>query len=74
MVNIGMGPTFGGKLRKIELHILGFSTEIYGKDISVEFIKRRRGEKAFSDKEALVRQIKEDRENVKKILEDVEPR
>jgi len=72
MVNIGIGPTFGGKSRKIELHIMGFSGDLYGDNISVEFLKRLRGEKPFSNSGALVRQIKKDRDEVEEILADAE--
>ncbi len=71
MVNIGRGPTFKGKSRKIEVHILGFKGDLYGEDISVEFMKRLRNEKAFCDGDALIRQIKRDRERVEKVLADV---
>jgi len=72
MVNIGIGPTFGGKSRKIELHVMDFSGDLYGDNIAVEFLKRLRGEKTFANSEALVRQIKEDKDNVEKILADGE--
>jgi len=72
MVNIGNCPTFGGKSRKIEIHIMGFNREIYGDNISVEFLKRLRGEKTFLNSDALVRQIKEDRDKVEEILADAE--
>ena len=57
MVNIGVAPTFGGDKRRVEVHILGFKGNIYGKKIQVEFLRRLRGEKAFKSKEALIKQI-----------------
>jgi len=71
MVNIGTGPTFKGKSLKIEAHLLGFNGDLYGKDIEVAFIARLREERAFCDGEALIRQIKLDREAAEKILGDV---
>lgn len=68
VVNIGTAPTFGGKEKCVEAHILGFRGDIYGKKIEVAFIKRLRGEKAFDSKEALVRQIAKDVERAERLL------
>ena len=68
IVNIGVAPTFGGKARCVEVHILGFRDNIYGKKIEVEFVRRLRGERAFKSKEALIAQIRKDSERAGKIL------
>ena len=68
IVNIGVAPTFGGKARCVEVHILGFRDNIYGKKIEVEFVRRLRGERAFKSKEALITQIRKDSERAGKIL------
>ncbi|MBE7415826.1 MAG: hypothetical protein HS130_11630 [Deltaproteobacteria bacterium] len=68
VVNVGIAPTFGGKKRCIEAHILGFRGDIYGKDIGVEFVRRLRGEKAFASREALARRISMDAERAERIL------
>jgi len=68
VVNIGMAPTFGGKERSIEVHILGFRDNIYGKRVRVEFVRRLRGEKAFASTEALQRQIRRDIKRSERIL------
>ena len=60
LVNIGMRPTFGGQGLSIELHILDFSGDLYGKTLEVELLKRLRDEKFFEEIEALVRQIELD--------------
>ena len=72
IVNIGVAPTFGGKARCVEVHILGFRDNIYGKKIEVEFVRRLRGERAFKSKEALVTQIRKDSERAGKILAGAE--
>jgi len=41
----------------IEVHILDFKKDIYGQDLEVQFIKKIRGEKAFTSKELLKKQI-----------------
>lgn len=68
VVNVGTAPTFGGKERCIEAHILGFRGDIYGKDIEVEFVRRLRGERAFASMDALARRISKDAERAGRIL------
>lgn len=68
VVNIGVAPTFGCKTRCVEVHILGFKGNIYGRKIEVEFVRRLRGEKTFKSKEALITQIRKDSERAEKIL------
>lgn len=66
--NIGVAPTFLTKKRAVEVHIIGFEKNIYGKKLKIEFIERLRGEKIFKTAEELAIQIKRDVEKVKKIL------
>ncbi len=68
VVNVGMAPTFGGRERCVEAHILGFEGSIYGRKLSVEFVRRLRGETAFETKEALARQIEKDVARARRIL------
>jgi riboflavin kinase/FMN adenylyltransferase len=60
MLNIGVNPTFGAGRATIEVNILDFSEEIYGRHISVEFHDRLRDEKTFPGRDALIHQLKED--------------
>ena len=63
VVNIGVRPTFhdaeSGK-QTIEAHIIGFSGDLYGKDLWLELYARLRDEHAFDSSEALAAQIKRD--------------
>ena len=68
VVNIGVAPTFGGRDKRVEVHILGFKGNIYGRKIEVEFVRRLRGEKAFKSKEALITQIRKDAERAATML------
>ncbi len=68
VLNIGVAPTFGGKERRVEAHILDFEGDIYGKRMEVYFVRRLRDEKAFKSKDALVRQIAKDTERARAIL------
>ena len=69
VMNIGMRPTFENQTRiVIEVHILDFNKIIYGKKISVDFIKRIRDEKRFESKEELIRQIELDKHKAIEII------
>lgn len=60
IMNIGSNPTFKGKRKWIESHIINFNEEIYGCNIKVSFLKKLRDEISFQNKEKLVNQIKKD--------------
>jgi riboflavin kinase/FMN adenylyltransferase len=66
LANIGSNPTFStqtGKRKErfsLEVHILGFNREIYGKEIEVCFKKRIRDEVRFESPSLLIEQIKKD--------------
>lgn len=62
VANIGVKPTFhgGNNRRNIEVHLLDFYGNLYGKRIKVFFSRRLREEKRFSSVSELIRQIKQD--------------
>ncbi len=60
MMNIGIRPTFDGKVRTIEAHLFDFDKSIYHHSIKVSFIQRLRAEKRFDSPDTLVKQIKQD--------------
>lgn len=67
VMNIGVKPTVSAaSLRTVEVHLIGFSGDIYGKDIVVDVVRRIRGEMRFDDISALKRQIKADIASVEK--------
>lgn len=66
--NIGFAPTFHTKKRAVEVHIIGFKKNIYGKKIRIAFIERLRGEKVFKSVYELAIQIRKDVEKIKRIL------
>ena len=69
VANIGARPTFGGASVGMEVYIIGFSDDIYDKDVEVAFLYRLRGEIRFPDSESLVRQIGEDVALAKTLME-----
>ena len=61
LANIGTCPTFKkDKSEIIEIHLLNFKRNIYGKDLRIVFIKKLRTEKRFKQKSHLIEQIKRD--------------
>lgn len=68
MMNIGTRPTFDGQNRTLEVNILGFDGNLYGQTVTITFVARLREERRFESPEALVKQLNEDKEQVKKIL------
>lgn len=69
MLNIGYRPTLtNDKALTCEVHILDFSSDIYGETMQLQFVERIRDEKRFSGKDELVNQLQEDQKLVVKLL------
>lgn len=63
MMNIGNRPTIAENTEIfIEVNLFGFSENIYGETVKIEFIEFLRDEKKFSSLEELVSQLKKDKE------------
>ena len=62
VVNLGYRPTVSSSKteRVLEIYLLDFDRDIYGKDLEVRFISYLRPEKKFENVDALVRQIERD--------------
>jgi len=60
MANIGKRPTFGDTERTIEVYILDYHDNLYGRELKIDIIKRLRNEKQFDTVQQLERQIAED--------------
>jgi riboflavin kinase/FMN adenylyltransferase len=67
-VNIGRRPTFGGGLTTVEVHLLDFEGDLYGRTLRLEFQERLREERAFPGVEALVAQIRSDLGEARRVL------
>lgn len=67
-VNVGVRPTFGAGERLIEAHILDFDEDIYGDQITIEFVERLRDELRFDSVEALVEQMHRDVQQTRDLL------
>ena len=70
MANIGVRPTFeeDGELL-LEVHLFDFEEDLYGKKVSVNFIKFIREEKKFKGIEEIKTQLEEDKEKCLEFIE-----
>ncbi len=58
--NVGPNPTFGEDARKIEVHLIGFTGDLYGEELTIEFVEKLRDTRPFGSVEALVAQVRAD--------------
>ena len=68
MLNIGTRPTIDGSSVSIEVHILDFHGDLYGRALTLNFISRLRPEIQFADTTALAQQLEQDAQLTKKTL------
>jgi riboflavin kinase/FMN adenylyltransferase len=59
-VNVGPNPTFGENARKVEVHLIGFQGDLYGRSLAVDFVSRLRDTRPFASAAELVEQLKRD--------------
>lgn len=60
ITNVGTRPTYGGNTVTVETHIPGFKGDLYGKTVTLRFIRKIRDEKVFDSPESLRNQIEQD--------------
>jgi len=68
VANVGERPSFNTGQRAIEVHLLDFEGDLYGRDLVVEFVKRLRPERRYDDICALVRQIERDIQRTRRLF------
>ncbi len=66
--NIGIRPMFESALPLIETHIFDFDQDIYGQILSIQPVKRLRGEAKYESLEALITQIGADCKAARELL------
>ncbi len=69
ITNVGKTSFDKIKMRNIETHILGFDSDIYGKEIEIKFLDKMRDFIPFSNLEELSTQLKKDKEERMKYTE-----
>jgi riboflavin kinase/FMN adenylyltransferase len=72
VINLGYRPTVSSDKaeRVLEIYLLDFDHDIYGKDVEVRFLRYLRPEKKFENLDALVRQIELDVQQARKLCTD----
>ncbi|MGI9378691.1 MAG: bifunctional riboflavin kinase/FAD synthetase [Methyloligellaceae bacterium] len=65
---LGTRPTFDDGVPILETHIFDFQGNLYGEQITIEFIDFLRGDSSFESEEQLKRQMQEDCSKIRSIL------
>jgi len=68
IMNIGYRPTVDGKYQTIEVHLLDFNADLYGKNIQVQLAHRLRDEQKFNSVDELFTQIKHDESKARELI------
>ncbi|HEY8449139.1 MAG TPA: bifunctional riboflavin kinase/FAD synthetase, partial [Bacillota bacterium] len=75
VANLGRRPTVAPDgPRLLEVHLFGFSGDLYGRRLRVAFLERLRGERRFAGLDELRAQIDRDAASARRVLEAVLPR
>jgi riboflavin kinase/FMN adenylyltransferase len=72
MLNIGRRPTFDGMDVTVEVHLLDFEGDLYGEDLTVQFVQRLRDERKFDSADALAVQLSKDKQHCKRVTEAID--
>jgi riboflavin kinase/FMN adenylyltransferase len=72
VTNVGVRPTFEEQPVKprVEVHVLDFDQDLYGRYVSFEFVHYLRGEEKFATVEALIAQIQQDIQKTRELTKD----
>jgi riboflavin kinase/FMN adenylyltransferase len=68
VVSLGTQPTFGGRERLFEVHLLDRSVDLYGQRLRVELCRRLRGQQRYDNAEDLIVQMGRDVERARAVL------
>ncbi|HYV38435.1 MAG TPA: riboflavin biosynthesis protein RibF [Gemmataceae bacterium] len=69
--NVGPNPTFGEVARKIEVHLLDFSGDLYGATLAVDFLQRLRDTHKFAGPGELANQLTADIAATRRIVQGI---
>ena len=67
----GPRPTFGAGERLIEVNLLDQTSDLYGQEITVQFVARIRGDHTFASADELSKQIARDVEQARISLQRI---
>jgi riboflavin kinase/FMN adenylyltransferase len=66
-IHVGPNPTFGDERPKVEVYILDFTGDLYGRTLDVDFVTRLRDVRRFESVDALRTQLERDIAHVRQI-------
>lgn len=70
-ISISRNPTFAGRRRTVEPHVLDVSANLYGQTVTTDFVERVRVPERFDSIEELIAAMQRDVENVRLVLRDM---
>ena len=65
VANVGRRPTVGGVREQLEVHLLDFQGDLYGKHVKVDFLRYLRPERRFESLDALRQHIHKDEQEAR---------
>jgi riboflavin kinase/FMN adenylyltransferase len=68
VVSLGTQPTFGGRVRLMEVHLLDRDVDVYGQRMRVQFCDFLRGQRRYDSVDELVVQMGRDVERARQVL------
>ena len=68
VASLGTRPMVAGEEMLLEVHLLDFGGDLYGRRLDVEFVRKLRDEQVFADMPAMVRQIGQDAAQARDLL------
>ncbi len=68
VLNIGLRPTFNGHERTIEVHLMDFDGDLYGRHLQIELVAFLREECKFDSPSMLSNQMREDVEKARQLF------
>lgn len=69
VISLGTQPTFGGRVRLLEVHLLDRDEDLYGQRMRVEFCEWLRDQRRYDSADALIEQMRRDVEHSREVLE-----
>ena len=73
VASFGTRPTIGDGAPLLEVHLLDFDGDLYGREMEVEFIERIRDELKFGSLDALKAEMQRDKQRAREILQSCAP-
>ena len=69
VVSLGTQPTFGGRVRLFEVHLLDRDVDVYGQRMRVELFRHIRGQERYASVDTLITQMGKDVARARVVLE-----